>query len=189
MSMRSKTQAQICAAHMRAAGVTPASIVSVGVGCAPEYSVWVNTYPSAQLLGIDPRGRRRWGDSRFIKAAVTDGSQKEVVWCGCCRSICCDRSLPHKKNRDHVVPCVTLDEVCAEMPGPVFLWLDCEGSELPALRGGPRTLRRTPFLSLEMTRNVPALRAFLEDAGYECVSHSRLDLEDRLYRRVLPCEG
>jgi len=180
---RAKIQAQICADAMDEARFYPGSIISVGVGSAPEYPIWLRRFPRAKLLGIDPRGRRNWGDSPFLKAAVTDGAQKSVVWCGCCRSICCDRTIPHAKNRDHVVPCVTLDQVAADLPGPFFLWLDCEGSEHAALTGGAGMLAETPFLSVEVCHNGERIDRGLTALGYSVrVDQSAVTL-DRLYYR------
>jgi len=56
----------------------------------------------------------------------------------------------------HVVPVTTLDRLF-DLTQPevrddrVLLWLDCEGSELAALRGGERFIESVDFVNVEMT--------------------------------------
>lgn len=52
------------------------------------------------------------------------------------------------------VPVSTLDFLFPEPPtGRILLWLDCEGSELDALRGGEKFVKRVDVVNVEITAN------------------------------------
>lgn len=185
---RATKQAHICADAMDAAGFSPATIISVGVGSSPEHTTWVKRFPNAKRIGIDPRGRHRWGNDLFINAAIMDFAHPGVVWCGCCRSVLCPDPYGHinpeghKKIRRHVVPAVTLDDVARKHGlAPFFLWMDCEGSECAALRGGSIMLRQTPFISTEVLHCGAELDPLLKSLGYSVLRDESKHTLDRLY--------
>lgn len=58
-----------------------------------------------------------------------------------------------RKQSYHLVRQVTLDDelMSQALPPHILLWLDCEGSELGALRGAPQLLNHTQFINVELT--------------------------------------
>lgn len=186
-SVKTQIPAVLACYYMRRCGYYPGSVINVGVGTSsPEYSIWKWLLPKSELVGIDPRHRHsKWG-ARYIQAAAGDGSKREAVYCGHCRSIVCDQIEEH--GRPGTAPVVTIDEVARDMPGPYFLWLDCEGGELDALRGAEETLKQTWWISLEVrafswAEDYPKqLEAFLRSKGFH-LWHQQAGNEDRLYRR------
>jgi len=98
-----------------------------------------------------------------------------------------------------MVPTITLDQFCDQrkLQGKkTFLWMDCEGSECAALRGGKRILEFVDWIHLEVCvrdRRIKypdqnELQSLLADNGYETViDYYQLDWPvrsgDMLYRR------
>ena len=87
----------------------------------------------------------------------------------------------HYKGPKIQVNCVVLDKWCSQqgVDHIDFMWLDMEGNELQALSSSPEILKtvkviytETNFISFRkgMTR-YPALKAFLEKAGFVVLSH------------------
>jgi FkbM family methyltransferase len=75
-----------------------------------------------------------------------------------------DGSSLHKNEREetkeYTVKVETLDHLFLPIPkeSKVLLWLDCEGSELCALRGGEEFLKSVDMVNVEMTGNAPSGR-------------------------------
>jgi FkbM family methyltransferase len=67
----------------------------------------------------------------------------------------------HANRETHTiddVPMTTLDEqfrLPTDLGERVLLWLDCEGGELSALRGGERFVQRVAVINLELTSRPP----------------------------------
>ncbi len=186
---RAKRSANLAVDHMTTMKFMPATLLNVGVGSCPEYSVWVKRLPATvKLFGVDCRARHRWG-AEFLQRAVGSVHQGDVYYCSSCRSIKCN--LPdHPKSL--IGKAETIDWIVQErnLKPPFFLWIDIEGAELDALRGGENTLKQTPLINLEMhefqgsTTYCKELHEYLVTAGYGLVAAPYDEcLEDRLYMR------
>lgn len=150
-------QAMAACFFMRKRAYHPATIVSVGVGSAPEIDIWHWLLPKVQIVGIDPR--HPLGNippEHYTEAAAGSGINSDVHFCRCCRSTAC---VDDRHPRRGTSPVVTVDSVASKYPGPYFLWMDCEGAEIEALAGASETLKQTRWLSAEV-------RDFAWDANY-----------------------
>src|SRR3990167_4135955 len=182
----------VIACHfMRRYGYQPASLINVGVGTySAEYKIWEWLLPNTELVGVDPRGRHFCWPARYIKAAVAEESGKPIPYCGKCKSITCDKIEEH--GRAHVVDTITIDDIAATMKPPFFLWLDCEGAELSALRGAVKTLKDTRWISVEFCKvdrfghngeaYSSSVDGFLRENGFR-LHFENPQLDDRLYRK------
>lgn len=93
------------------------------------------------------------------------------------------------------VPLVTLEGFYVTPPQQSLLWLDCEGSEVAALRGGQRVLQHCMAVNVEMTSspnhagpsNTEEVHQLLREAGFfrQWVHTSRVSAgqSDCLYLR------
>jgi hypothetical protein len=185
--------ATACCVFMREHKFAPASIINCGIGKrSPEIHVWKWLLPEAQLLGIDPRWSPRGTWQMEFKApqvvkALGDGTKATMEYCGACRGKCL--SPENHTHRVTVVPMGTLDEIVAEhqLPPPYFLWMDIDGSEPEALRGGTETLKHTGWVNVEFNavygeEHAMQIHLRLAEAGFR-LSHVHLGSHDRLYRR------
>ena len=170
---------------------TPASVLNVGVGkTAPEAYIWQWLLPDAQLLGVDPRWSPRGNWTKQLKlpqipVGVGDGSSTIAHYCGVCRSVKC-QDPTHSKTQ---VPMSTIDEVAKDLPGPLFVWMDIDGSEVDALRGADKTLARTGWINVECHADIyggehaPEIDRILLAAGYR-LEYTHAGCADRLYRNM-----
>lgn len=182
--------AMACCYYMRKAGHQPGTIINVGVGSAPELFVWKWLLPDVPRVGIDPRGLSASDWTEFVQFAAGEKAGEPTVYCNVCRSTAC-KAEGHKRSPS--VATITVDEVAAKYPAPYFLWIDCEGSELAALRGAHRTLSKTNWLNIEV-RNFDwvggelaagELHNWLAAANFK-FHHQQLGCDDRIYRRRGP---
>lgn len=185
---RAKRSAHLAVDHMNTMKFVPTTLLNIGVGSCPEYSVWVKRLPpTVKLLGVDCRRRHRWG-AEFLCTPVGSVHQ-EAHYCSACRSIKCN--LPdHPKS--FIGNTKTIDGIVEEkgLKPLFFLWMDIEGGELDALHGATNTLKQTPLINIEMhefqgsTTYCKELHDFLAKAGYLLVQLAYEEcLEDRLYMR------
>ena len=178
--------ATVCVYYMRLYGYEPATVINIGVGSCPELQVWKWFLPSAKLVGIDPRGKRgNWlPPYDYIQAAASDGTRETLDYCHACRATACNDSTHTRRSS---IQATTIDEVSQNYPAPYFLWMDCEGSELDALKGAEQTLANCSLINLEVRgfawdMDYPAkLDAWLRSKRYKLTyKHTT---EDCLYRK------
>lgn len=83
--------------------------------------------------------------------------------------------LSGNRVEEHGVRVVTLDNLFRPCYGKNLLWLDCEGSELGVLRGGPEFLSKIQVINVEITgrpassgqwSNPSEVHQHLVDAGF-----------------------
>ncbi len=146
-------------------GWRPDLIVQVGVGQHhEEVDVLSAEWPGVEWLGFEPHPQTfadvagaypgclvnaavsdRPGEAEFfMKKHHADGS-----------SLLFHDRIPNQGVSSVRVRATTLDAECGTIPQQVLLWLDCEGSELAALKGGRRVLVRTGVVNVEMTARPP----------------------------------
>lgn len=97
------------------------------------------------------------------------------------------RVVPAPVPDEGALPVVALDDL--ELPGCDLLWLDVEGSELPALRGAKRVIDRFGPVIVTEEKHLgdfygyrdEEIAAFLAPLGYRQVARNR---NDRLYTRT-----
>ena len=177
--------------HMRRHGFAPASVLNVGVGSSsPEVVIWQWLLPDANLLGVDPRWSPRGVWTKKLRlpqvaVGVGDGSIQEGSYCGKCRSMKCTDGLHGKVS----VPMSTIDKVASDLEGPLFVWMDIDGSEVDALRGAKETLVRTGWINIEChgviygPEHASDIDAMLRDSGFR-LEYRHHGCDDRLYRNI-----
>lgn len=129
----------------------PDHIVQVGVGGGDEIPVLQEAFPEAKFTGIDPDdgAAALWQENypgEYIKAVcgAKHGSQTRY------HSARAWRFRLDRKGAK--VPVVSLDGLLgafrgtpAAFTGKVLLWMDCDGGELPVLRGAQEFMRECVF--------------------------------------------
>lgn len=104
---------------------------------------------------------------QIVEVAVTEtnGSARIVVPRGVF-GMASVKELDGAEGHAFVVPAMTLDTICRDIPSIRMLKLDIEGAELAALRGAPVTLTRTQSVVVECNRDEAEIRSLLEAAGF-----------------------
>lgn len=141
----------------------PASILNIGVGSAPELSIWKWILPTIPILAVDPRKlyprlRRRHRRLQYVQAVVGEQSSSPTVFCQMCRSVQCKSQASHEAaGHWESVEGFAIDELVVrfDMKPPHFIWMDIDGSEVEALRGATNTLKDTPWLLVELVNWIP----------------------------------
>lgn len=160
----------------------PTAIVQVGLGHHHEEAhAMKEAWPDCRFVAFEPHpaANRTPEDQTVLTAskrrnrskvavpypgevcnkAVGDREGEVVLW-DKFRHMDGSSIHPRDDPRDYpvTVPMTTLDTA---LPDPrnlgehVMLWLDCEGSELSALKGGEKFLRSVEVVNVEMTGNPP----------------------------------
>lgn len=186
----------------------PKTLLNIGVGPRHnnEASVFKRLWPNIQIIGLEP-------NIETFRDRIVDYPGKLYPWAlwstPIIKKIMTVRKSPGKssmfmphsqwigkwsynigKTCDEVlVSCVTLDQLdkVLNYPVDIFLWMDIEGAELEALRGGCSLLAsgRVNWIDMEVSHkprriNEPSkdsLSVFLQDYGfsikcqYNCGSH------------------
>lgn len=145
---------------------TPKVFLNVGIGPSHngsnrEAEVVAKVWPDIQIIGFEPSMdlflRRRptypgklypwglWCKSGIQTMIVTPNKGHSSIL----NSVDSDRACSTE-----LISCTTLDQIdCAiKCPDDIFLWMDIEGAELEALRGGHRLLGsgRVKWIALEV---------------------------------------
>jgi len=149
-------------------GWEPRLIIQVGVGLlCREVEIFHHDWPDVEMIGFEPEPKsfaelEFTYPGRLIHAAVGERSQDQVPFYIKQGHQGGSSLLQVGGNKSALkmvhVPMVELDSVFSEMTetidnldGDILLWLDCEGTELQALRGASRLLRRVGMVNVEMT--------------------------------------
>ncbi len=148
----------------------PEVIVQVGVGnFHQEVDVMKQAWPGVKFFGFEPepniyRETKKSYPGRLLDVAVSDEPVDFRPFYS--KHKHADGSSliglsPRKPYNVFTVSVTTLDQANSRynfINGSrqrVLLWLDCEGSELAALRGGAETLKRVDVVNVEMTSKPP----------------------------------
>lgn len=166
---------------------SPGAMYDIGVGPKTEWRTLTELYPRMRLCGCEPNPAmyekllRLKFPGLLAKVAIAeeDGERELHVDPKALNSSFFPTAAAKTK-----VKCWTLDRFDEEMgqPDRVLLWMDIEGSELAALRGGPKLLSsgRVRWINLEERRHD---RHLLVD-GWADPHEIRKLLEGYGYRRV-----
>lgn len=166
------------------AGEHPKLVITCGVGFGNESRIFKRYWPACTVVGVDPlRDIAHYFEGEFVQAVlVSDPDQKTARFFRVSGQV--EASTVFRKREktryDKRLFCdaITLDAVFDRFggAGPVALWLDCEGSELEAMRGGLRCLAATEVLLVETTISNRISRigfprreqvfAFLQEQGF-----------------------
>jgi len=150
-------------------GFIPKTLVMAGVGISSNEGIaFKEMWPKSELIGIEPNPhscqgiRETWPGALFERALSTTDNQ--LVDLHFSHSWKNGSSLiqPEAKpgSRSHTVPVktMTLDslipfskKVQKDKDRTYALWLDVEGSELSALKGGVELLKQTGAINIELT--------------------------------------
>lgn len=144
--------------HYRALGLSPATVIDVGVGLGTVelYDV----FPDAQLVLVEPlpefgpleQFRAQRGAEIVAAAAGPEAGQVEIA----VHRVPACSSLLGARRGDGVTPelrtvaMVRLDDVVRQ-PGPYVLKLDVEGAELGVLNGALQILTQAELVLLEVS--------------------------------------
>ena len=149
-------------AHYRARGLSPATVIDVGVG--PGTPELYDAFPGARLILVEPleewRGHldqiRHPGGVEVVAAAA--GPASGEVELAVHRVRACSSMVGPRRGEDadparRAVPMVRLDDVARERqsPGPFVVKVDVEGAELQVLEGASELLRETELVLLEVS--------------------------------------
>lgn len=149
-------------AHYRSLGLSPATVIDVGVG--PGTPELYAAFPGVPLVLVEPleewRGHlEELGRTRAAEVVIAAaGSSAGLIEIAVHRVPACssmlggrlgDGSEPPRRS----VPVITLDEVVAEhgAAGPYVVKVDVEGAELEVLGGATGVLRAAELVLLEVS--------------------------------------
>lgn len=182
MNQQQKYESVVCR-FIRGA---PQALYDIGVGPKTEWRTLARKYPAMRVFGCEPHPAQyaKLLGAKFPGplANVAIGEAEGVVTLHYAThdpKVASLFAVPYT-NASCEVKVWSLDRFDANMgePDRILLWLDIEGSELSALRSGPRLLAsgRVRWINVEERRDghCPAagwcdpkeLRAFLADRGY-----------------------
>lgn len=165
-------------------GFTPEVMCQVGVGTILEAQLFRRWYPEVRIIGFDPLLPGRYSSREqnakdypglLIPMPIYshNGTVPFQVKGRYLRSFV-DQSGSHNVT----LPCEKLDDALLfhkHMAGPMLLWMDCEGSELHALRGGKLALALCKWILIEIWEDVETTKRFLKGAGFELIHKEHND--------------
>ncbi len=151
-------------------GWKPDMVVQVGVGFShQEVDVMKEVWPDVPIVGCEasPSIVKNLKDTypgRLFGFAVGDRCGRTVLYEKPRHKDGSSLKLPHKidepkKFRKIEVDVFTLDWLSSKLDdcgSRILLWLDCEGSELSALRGGEKFIGNVGMVNVEITGNPPS---------------------------------
>ena len=183
----------------------PKYVVIIGTGPNPlEGHLFKGVWPACKVRGVEACKDQCEKANRLfytIHAAVVEHPNLDVTLYRRCGMLIASSIFlrPGGKNYRVRVPAITLNSLAENMEligSSVFLWMDCEGSELNALRGGSKLLDSVKWIHLEVTPvpnregwpSAEDIHTWMERNSYELVcSHVRRgrpqERHDRTYRK------
>lgn len=145
--------------RLLAKGYRPASIIDVGADVGEWTRIARRVWPDTPALMVEarphrlPRLRRVCEDLADVRAvtallAARPDEERTFFWMGSGSSLFPERSDTERSAGKLVTR--TLDQVAADVAGPLFLKLDVQGAEIEVLAGGQDTLARADLVQLEL---------------------------------------
>lgn len=132
----------------------------IGVGPKTEYLTLKKIYPDMRCIGLEPR-EKMFNDLKnkfpglLLPYAVSDkkGPVELHINNNIEEASGIISSIIRNKKNSYEVPAITLDEIDSYLSQPdnILLWMDIEGAELIALKGGKKILKsgRIKWINLE----------------------------------------
>ena len=138
------------------------TMIQVGIGTAyEEVDVLMSEWPGLRVIGIEPhpgivrQAMRKGKHELILSMAASDCEGKGTLYVK--RHHADGASLLAFPISQHVeeeeVFLTTLDSQFTDyhLLGRILLWLDCEGSELAALRGAEQLIQHVDMVNVELT--------------------------------------
>lgn len=178
---------------------TPGTFLQVGVGVARELKTFTRTWPETKFVGCEPCRhwlKDPWNDVGYpgllLPVAISDHEGTATFYER--RRHRAASSLNKgifQKNVEYAVPVTTVDKILEKngpFPEPIFLWLDCEGSELAALAGATTTLSKVRWVNIEVADQSSECEAIAALGGFTLVGHhsASSDKCDLFFARLDP---
>jgi FkbM family methyltransferase len=186
---------------MASYGYVPDNVIMVGTGPGFEYRVFLEQWPHVKIFGIEANRASFEAAACFMDmtyAAVVDDATliKTAFFIRHQKTLASSIYPRHPSlDRQIQVPAITLDAFAKskKLTGKTFLYMDCEGSELNALRGGRALLETVDWIHSEVVENPgrlnwpkgSELRDFLKSVGFSIWDDYRVPrlVADILFRR------
>jgi len=163
----------------------------IGVGPKTEYLTLKKIYPEMKCLGLEPREEMfKSLKSKFpgllLPYAISDkkGNVELHINNNLAEASGIIPSIIPNKKVSYKVPALTLDEIddYLSQPENILLWMDIEGAELIALKGGKKVLKsgRIKWINLEAREEWCAKRD-----GVVSIDQIKKELKKHNYDEVL----
>lgn len=185
----------------------PEVALFIGTGDASEVPVLQKAWPNCKMLGFDAHKRMAEQANNILPTehvAIVENTYVKEATLYERASLASASSLWPKpgsrSNHATTVRAMTIDKIACNhnlFGRRVFLWLDCEGSELNAFKGGLSLVKENRWLHLEVWPEpdrpgwppADVVDKWLKDQGYgEPICHglriNRHLSHDRTYRKV-----
>jgi len=146
-------------------GAAPNTLYDIGVGPKSEWRTLREEYPRLKVFGCEPHPKM-YADLLAAKfpgplypVAISDQQGRAKFHVAASNRMCSSLlPIPYANDGAAIeVDCITLDEfdAMAGKPDRIVLWIDIEGAELAAFRGGAELLAsgRVRWINLEERRN------------------------------------
>jgi FkbM family methyltransferase len=144
---------------LAASGYTPASIIDIGAHDGNWTRLARRIFPGASIMMIEPLSSKAEAlnalagsleRTQFVEALLGAKAGQTVTFYEAGTGSSLHREQSNVEFKETSLQTSTLDDVTAELDGPIFLKLDVQGAELEVLDGGSKTLDRSDLVQLEV---------------------------------------
>jgi len=141
----------------------PDLVVQVGIGHFwKEVVVMQEAWPSVRFVGFEPHPILLKNDIRdkypglIYEVALGEEEGEQILWYNSRFKEGASLFPGGGVDQSAMVPVRRMDDMLApEVFGNVLYWIDCEGSELSALKGSTEFLKEVDVVNVELTGNPP----------------------------------
>jgi len=143
-----------------AANYQPDLVLIIGTGSGSEVEVMKEHWANAKYLGYDALEYFVERAGKFLEthhgAVVMTDNKPDIVFFRRRGNPMASSLWPRKEGRnlELTVPAISLDKIREKHELEdmrTILWIDCEGAELSAMRGGPEMMKQIDFINIELT--------------------------------------
>jgi FkbM family methyltransferase len=145
--------------RLSALGYAPASIIDVGAHDGNWTRLARRIFPDTSILMIEPLSSKAESlnalansseRTRFVDALLGAEAGHTVTFYEAGTGSSVHREQSNVEFKETSLQTSRLDDVAAQLDGPIFLKLDVQGAELEVLAGGSKTLDRSDLVQLEV---------------------------------------